>query len=68
MIVHTYKSHEYLILTVLYFWTDDEDPSSFSGKIIECSWNVDERTWQYMRVRTDKPTPNGWNTYLKVHH
>lgn len=47
-------------------FADDEDPSSFSGKIIECSWNVDERTWQYMRVRTDKPTPNGWNTYLKV--
>ena len=47
-------------------FADDEDPSSFSGKIIECSWNPDERTWKYMRVRPDKPTPNGWNTYIKV--
>lgn len=47
-------------------FSDDEDPSSLSGKIIECSWNVEEGTWQYMRVRPDKPTPNGWNTYLKV--
>lgn len=45
---------------------DGEDPSSFSGKIIECSWNGDEGTWQYMRIRADKATPNGWHTYLKV--
>lgn len=45
---------------------DGEDPSSFSGKIIECSWNGDEGTWQYMRIRADKAAPNGWHTYLKV--
>ena len=39
-------------------FADDEDPSSFSGKIIECSWNPDEMTWKYMRVRSDKPTPS----------
>eukprot|EP01018_Ginkgo_biloba_P032026 Gb_15931 [translate_table: standard] len=47
-------------------FADDQDPSSFSGKIIECSWKPEEQSWEFMRVRTDKPTPNGWNTYLKV--
>eukprot|EP00252_Welwitschia_mirabilis_P009903 TRINITY_DN22838_c0_g1_i1.p1 TRINITY_DN22838_c0_g1~~TRINITY_DN22838_c0_g1_i1.p1 ORF type:complete len:663 (-),score=125.64 TRINITY_DN22838_c0_g1_i1:857-2845(-) len=47
-------------------FADDQDPSEFSGKIIECSWNVDEEVWEFMRVRPDKPHPNGWNTYMKV--
>ncbi|KAH9302911.1 hypothetical protein KI387_014494 [Taxus chinensis] len=45
---------------------DGQDPSSLSGKIIECSWNPKEQCWEYMRVRPDKPTPNGWQTYMKV--
>lgn len=44
----------------------DQDPTSLSGKIIECSWNPKEQSWEYMRVRADKPTPNGWHTYMKV--
>ncbi|XP_057831153.2 uncharacterized protein LOC131041919 [Cryptomeria japonica] len=43
-----------------------QDPSSLSGKIIECSWNPKEQSWEYMRIRADKPTPNGWHTYMKV--
>ncbi|XP_058080424.1 uncharacterized protein LOC131228639 isoform X3 [Magnolia sinica] len=42
------------------------DPSTFSGKIIECSWNSEEQSWVYMRMRTDKATPNEFFTYTKV--
>jgi len=40
-------------------FVDDEDPSSFPWKNIECSWNIDEGTWKYMHVMVDHPTPNG---------
>ncbi|KAB2098438.1 hypothetical protein ES319_A01G239200v1 [Gossypium barbadense] len=43
-----------------------DPPSSFSGKIIECSWDPDRQVWVYMRIRTDKSTPNDINTYRKV--
>ncbi|CAI9116612.1 OLC1v1017806C1 [Oldenlandia corymbosa var. corymbosa] len=42
------------------------DPLSFIGKIIECGWNEEQQVWVFMRVRLDKATPNGYNTYLKV--
>lgn len=45
---------------------DESDPSFYSGKIIECSWDSEERVWISMRVRTDKNTPNDINTYRKV--
>ncbi|XP_052175702.1 uncharacterized protein LOC127790300 [Diospyros lotus] len=45
---------------------DDSDPASFSGKIIECSWDQEANVWVYMRHRTDKDTPNEFNTYRKV--
>ncbi|KAH7293136.1 hypothetical protein KP509_28G013500 [Ceratopteris richardii] len=43
-----------------------EDPNMLSGKIIECSWLRDERKWEFMRIRTDKETPNAVRTYRKV--
>nr|KJB17014.1 hypothetical protein B456_002G260900 [Gossypium raimondii] len=43
-----------------------DHPPSFSGKIIECSWDPDRQGWVYMRIRTDKSTPNDINTYRKV--
>lgn len=46
---------------------DGADPSSYSGKIIECSWDSEEDVWVCMRVRTDKGTPNEFNTYKKVY-
>ncbi|KAL0426273.1 UNVERIFIED_CONTAM: capping enzyme [Sesamum latifolium] len=45
---------------------DGADPSSYSGKIVECSWDSEEDVWVCMRVRTDKGTPNEFNTYRKV--
>lgn len=48
------------------WFADDSDPASFSGKIIECSWVSEEDIWVCMRVRTDKATPNDFNTYKKV--
>ncbi|KAM0991414.1 hypothetical protein ACFX13_009968 [Malus domestica] len=48
------------------FKADGEDPTSYSGKIIECSWNGEEQEWVLMRIRTDKSTPNDINTYKKV--
>ncbi|KAK2966141.1 hypothetical protein RJ640_018394 [Escallonia rubra] len=47
-------------------FTDDTDPSSYSGKIIECSWVSEKEVWVCMRTRTDKLTPNDFNTYKKV--
>ncbi|XP_077253045.1 uncharacterized protein LOC143892358 isoform X2 [Tasmannia lanceolata] len=44
----------------------DSDTSSYSGKIIECSWDSEEHSWVCMRIRTDKATPNDFNTYRKV--
>ncbi|CAH9147760.1 unnamed protein product [Cuscuta epithymum] len=45
---------------------DCSDPSAYSGKIIECSWNSDDQEWVCMRVRIDKGTPNEYHTYRKV--
>lgn len=45
---------------------DDVDLASYSGKIVECAWNKEEEVWVCMRVRTDKATPNDFNTYRKV--
>eukprot|EP00262_Sarcandra_glabra_P008363 TRINITY_DN2186_c0_g2_i1.p1 TRINITY_DN2186_c0_g2~~TRINITY_DN2186_c0_g2_i1.p1 ORF type:complete len:222 (-),score=36.45 TRINITY_DN2186_c0_g2_i1:347-919(-) len=45
---------------------DEVDVSTYSGKIIECSWDSERRYWVCMRVRTDKATPNEFNTYRKV--
>ncbi|KAL3037941.1 hypothetical protein AAZX31_01G101000 [Glycine max] len=47
-------------------FTDGSDPSLYSGKIIECSWDFDKLEWKFMRIRTDKSTPNEFNTYRKV--
>ena len=46
--------------------SDGEDPNDYSGKIIECCWLPEEKKWEYMRVRTDKETPNAVRTYRKV--
>ncbi|KAL7172340.1 hypothetical protein ACSBR2_031936 [Camellia fascicularis] len=40
--------------------------NSYSGKIIECSWDAEEGVWVCMRIRPDKSTPNEFNTYKKV--
>ncbi|KAL3010327.1 hypothetical protein AAZX31_07G135700 [Glycine max] len=42
------------------------DPLHYSGKIIECSWDSDRQEWIFKRIRTDKSTPNDFNTYRKV--
>ncbi|CAK7350033.1 unnamed protein product [Dovyalis caffra] len=43
----------------------DSNPFSYSGKIVECSWNSDENVWVCMEVRIDKSSPNEFNT-LKI--
>lgn len=45
---------------------EGSDPLHFSGKIIECSWDSDRQEWIFKRIRTDKSTPNDFNTYKKV--
>ncbi|GAU13939.1 hypothetical protein TSUD_262660, partial [Trifolium subterraneum] len=45
---------------------DGSDPSLYSGKIIECTWDFDNLEWIFLRIRTDKSTPNEFNTYRKV--
>ncbi|KAJ1389627.1 Nucleic acid-binding, OB-fold [Sesbania bispinosa] len=45
---------------------EGSDPLLYSGKIIECAWDSDKQEWIFKRVRTDKSTPNDFNTYKKV--
>ncbi|GFQ03730.1 mRNA-capping enzyme [Phtheirospermum japonicum] len=45
---------------------DGNDPSTYAGKIIECSWDSEQNVWICMRVRVDKGAPNEFNTYKKV--
>ncbi|KAI8014757.1 mRNA-capping enzyme [Camellia lanceoleosa] len=47
-------------------FNDDSDPASYSGKIVECSWDSEKDVWVCLRIRTDKATPNDFNTYKKV--
>ena len=35
-------------------------------KIIECNWNYEKGCWEFMRERTDKSFPNGYNTAMGV--
>lgn len=45
---------------------DGSDPSSYNGKIVECSWDKEKKVWVSMRIRVDKTTPNDINTARKV--
>ncbi|XP_074373520.1 uncharacterized protein LOC141713851 [Apium graveolens] len=45
---------------------DETDPSLYSGKIVECSLDIEKEVWVFMRMRPDKSTPNEINTYTKV--
>lgn len=78
-ILHIYY-HEMLLLACLFSsysdncplvlfceLADGPDAAAYSGKIIECSWNSEDDVWVCMRVRTDKGTPNEFNTYKKVY-
>ncbi|KAJ1437341.1 Nucleic acid-binding, OB-fold [Sesbania bispinosa] len=47
-------------------WKEGSDPLLYSGKIIECAWDSDKQEWIFKRIRTDKSTPNDFNTYKKV--
>ncbi|CAN8303071.1 unnamed protein product [Cochlearia groenlandica] len=40
--------------------------SSYSGKIVECSWDNKAKFWVFKRIRFDKSTPNDINTARKV--
>ncbi|XP_010490580.1 PREDICTED: mRNA-capping enzyme-like [Camelina sativa] len=35
-----------------------KNPASYSGKIVECSWDREKKVWLGMRIRVDKDTPN----------
>lgn len=48
------------------FKDETVDIASFSGKIIECSFDSERKFWIFMRIRPDKSTPNEYNTYKKV--
>ncbi|KAF5953667.1 hypothetical protein HYC85_006523 [Camellia sinensis] len=56
----------FIFFTSTLRFADDSDPASYSGKIVECSWDSEKDVWACMRIRTDKATPNDFNTYKKV--
>eukprot|EP00095_Tigriopus_kingsejongensis_P004298 maker-scaffold346_size200932-snap-gene-0.7 protein:Tk04298 transcript:maker-scaffold346_size200932-snap-gene-0.7-mRNA-1 annotation:"hypothetical protein CAPTEDRAFT_167250" len=37
-----------------------------NNKIIECTWDAEKKQWAFMRERTDKSYPNGFNTAQNV--
>ena len=42
----------------------NKELKEMNGKIIECKWENDQ--WVFMRERTDKSFPNGFNTAMGV--
>ncbi|VVA96156.1 unnamed protein product [Arabis nemorensis] len=48
------------------FRDDGSEPSSYNGKIVECSLDKEKKVWVSMRIRVDKSTPNDINTARKV--
>lgn len=45
---------------------EGEDVASMANKVIECSYNPELQTWNFMRIRPDKLTPNAYHVYTKV--
>ncbi|RVX06080.1 hypothetical protein CK203_018720 [Vitis vinifera] len=67
--IRLYGAELHVVLCILSQYlgiSDGLDPTSYHGKIIECSWDFDAREWSFMRVRIDKSTPNEFGTYMKV--
>ena len=56
----------YLSAGAYFTWdpADVPDVTALHGKIVECSFNEEEETWKFMRVRPDKTTAN----YIRVYH
>ena len=48
------------------FITRTDPLESLDGKIVECSYDWNERKWLYMRKREDKDTPNFITVYEKT--
>ncbi|EOA22740.1 hypothetical protein CARUB_v10003452mg [Capsella rubella] len=44
----------------------ENNPASYCGKIIECSWDKVKKVWVSLRIRVDKSTPNSMKTALSV--
>merc|ERR1712119_118093 len=47
----------------------NKELKELNGKIIECKWEADQMgggQWVFMRERTDKSFPNGFNTAMGV--
>ena len=66
MLLHLILLYSLQMLNGILKFADGSDPALYSGKIIECSWDSDNQEWVFLRVRTDKSTPNEFNTYKKV--
>ncbi|CAF2011718.1 BnaC07g49450D [Brassica napus] len=43
-----------------------EEPGRYSGKLLECFWDKEDKVWVPMRVRVDKSQPNGMGTFRGV--
>eukprot|EP00884_Botryococcus_braunii_P019053 jgi/Botrbrau1/5831/Bobra.0366s0013.1 len=56
------KDEEYVPVV----FPDEETRKANKNKIVECSWNDGNKTWEYMRTRVDKDTPNAYHVYEKV--
>ena len=59
--------HVFCLSAEAYFnWDPAEVPdvTALHGRIVECSFNKEEGTWQFMRVRPDKHIAN----FITVYH
>lgn len=53
-------------LLISFMAAEEEDVASMTGKVIECSYSPETGTWNFMRIRHDKETPNAFHVFRKV--
>jgi mRNA-capping enzyme len=45
---------------------EGESARAYEGCIVECAWDGEAGVWRFLRMRTDKQTPNAFHVYEKV--
>lgn len=56
----------YFTLYMYFVVAEGTDVAEMANKVIECSFDPETETWNFMRIRHDKETPNAYHVYCKV--
>ena len=60
------KKNEILCQDVRVTFEKEEDRDRYDGKIIECTYDMKNDRWTFLRERLDKRLPNAYTVYEKV--